>query len=32
MYESALKPGKELVRALVDLRRGTEEPPSLPGP
>ena len=30
IYESALKRGKELVKALVELRRGAEEPPSLP--
>jgi hypothetical protein len=32
MYERALKPGKELVRALVDLRREPEEPRALPYP
>jgi hypothetical protein len=30
IYESALKRGRELVKALVELRRGAEEPPSLP--
>jgi hypothetical protein len=30
IYESALKRGRELVKALVELRRGVEEPTSLP--
>ena len=30
IYESALKRGKELVKALVELRRGVDEPPVLP--
>lgn len=32
IYESALKRGKELARALVELRRGVEEPRALPYP
>jgi hypothetical protein len=32
IYERALKRGREMVRALVELRRGAEEPPGLAAP
>jgi hypothetical protein len=32
IYERALKRGREMVRALVELRRGAEDPRGLPAP